>query len=494
MARYLVAFSLSITGAIAGAVSAITVNTSSTTPDSTSASVPSFITSAATLPSTTAVHINTCSYWNSTASRLEWNDPWCSIYAGTVQLTYWPTDNGTYPATVYNSALDYTFTSPSVYMIVNTLYGYNPCGRLGPDVSSVVFAFDLTDVSTLVPYMEETASTRRSTRQLYLSDLGDDCDGSFMASTLTTQTHPLKNTANRCNPSLVIPKAIKTFGYPYWLHCGNVGNKFGLFDPPYAVPTLDGGLLGVPTSTSASPASSAIPTTPTPTAAPTMSTPAADPTTSTPAADPTTSTPAAVPPTTSSTGSTKDASTEAPVAASSPSTAGVPTTATVPPDNQLLPQYTSPSPSSSPSPNTPTTSTSIYYSQPPADAYTRQFETSVVPTQYASLGPSGIEIVNDGSSSTSTYFVPAVGTPVDGSASSVPLATVAVYQGQTLTMGGAAVTVTSAQVVLPVTSSSSANDTAAAVVTAGASRLARGGMGTAGIVGVVGCCVLLLLM
>ncbi|CAK7244478.1 MAG: hypothetical protein STHCBS139747_006019 [Sporothrix thermara] len=49
------------------------------TPSSTSSNVPSFITSPAMLPSTPAIPINTCSFYNSTASEFQWNDPWCSV-------------------------------------------------------------------------------------------------------------------------------------------------------------------------------------------------------------------------------------------------------------------------------------------------------------------------------------------------------------------------------------------------------------------------------
>jgi len=37
-----------------------------------------------------------------------------------------------------------------------------------------------------------------------------------------------------------MPFAIKQWGYPHWYACGNVGNKFGLLDPPYAIPPATG--------------------------------------------------------------------------------------------------------------------------------------------------------------------------------------------------------------------------------------------------------------
>ena len=135
--------------------------------------------------------------------------------------------------------LTYISTSPSVYMIVNTMYGSNACGPLGPSASREIFSFDLTEVSTLVPYTDDIANTRRETRQLYRSDLDTHCTRSFNRSELATQTRPVKGNDTRCNPFLVVPKKFKEYGQPYWLHCGIKDNKFGIFDPPYAIPAVD---------------------------------------------------------------------------------------------------------------------------------------------------------------------------------------------------------------------------------------------------------------
>jgi hypothetical protein len=48
-----------------------------------------------------------------------------------------------------------------------------------------------------------------------------------------------KDTINRCNPRLVYHMDIKRWGFPYYNHCNFEGNKFGLYDPPAAVPTVD---------------------------------------------------------------------------------------------------------------------------------------------------------------------------------------------------------------------------------------------------------------
>ncbi|RFN48394.1 hypothetical protein FIE12Z_7354 [Fusarium flagelliforme] len=203
-----------------------------------STDIPPIITSAPGIAE--PFQVNTCSYYNATESRTLWNDPWCSMYVGTVDLVFWPTTgNHSYPSTYRDTVSDYTFTSPSVYMIVNTMYGSNACGPLGPSASREIFAFDLTEVSTLVPYTDDIANTRRETRQLYLSDLDTHCTRSFNRSELATQTRPVKGDDTRCNPFLTVPKKFKEYGYPYWLHCGIKDNKFGIFDPPYAIPAVD---------------------------------------------------------------------------------------------------------------------------------------------------------------------------------------------------------------------------------------------------------------
>ncbi|OTB00871.1 hypothetical protein M426DRAFT_15096 [Hypoxylon sp. CI-4A] len=151
----------------------------------------------------------------------------CSIHAGTVNLFFWPTNNDySYPSTYVDTALDYTFTSPSVYMVINTIYGYNSLGREGPAASSPVFALNLDEVSTIVP-------GEQATRQLTLSDLGTDCPQSIDASAIATLSPD-----GRCDPSLVAPNVVKSWALP----CNACG-RFGLFDPPYAIPALSGGLV-----------------------------------------------------------------------------------------------------------------------------------------------------------------------------------------------------------------------------------------------------------
>ncbi|OBT73715.1 hypothetical protein VF21_07189 [Pseudogymnoascus sp. 05NY08] len=395
------------TNAAAYSVSAI----NSSAVSATSSGLPSTITQAPNLPaSEQVIPINTCSYYNSTISQYQWNDPWCSIQAGTVQLTYWPTDtNYSYPATIYDSQLNYTFTSPSVYMVVKTIYGWNPCGPLGPTTSNAIFGFDLTDVSTLVPYADETATGRRSTRQLYLSDLGKNCPATQNSAAMTN-THPVKNADSRCNPNLIIPKQIKQIGLPYWNHCGNVGNKFGLFDPPYAMPTLDG-LFPVTTTAPVEP-----PVAPTtsaatgPTAVPDL------PTNTVAVPEPTATTAASVP------------------------TPDVPVVNQPTPD---VPVVNQPTPDV-PAVNEPTPNTPVVVAPPVVSVPVEASSAGAAPTlpqQVVSLGTAGFEVIHSEGAIPSTYVVPAIGATEVGVG--VAPASVVVYQGQTLTAGGAAATVTS---------------------------------------------------
>lgn len=126
-------------------------------------------------------------------------------------------------------------------MVVSNIYATNPCGPLWKSVSRTILDFRLDQVSTLVPYSNSQDTTeRRSTRQLYLNDLGIDCDGNYNRSHLATQRAPVHGEDTRCNPFLSFQMDIKRLGYPYWKHCNVKDNKFGIFDPPYAVKPLNG--------------------------------------------------------------------------------------------------------------------------------------------------------------------------------------------------------------------------------------------------------------
>ncbi|KAF3395853.1 hypothetical protein F1880_006819, partial [Penicillium rolfsii] len=156
----------------------------------------------------------------------------CSISAGTVNLFYWPTNQPKkiYPSTYVNSHLNYTFTSPSVYMVIDTMYGYNTAGRAGPSGTSLVFPLDLDQVSTI-------DLTNSATRQLTLNDLGTECPQTEASSVIATA-----KPNGRCDPILLAPDPVKSWASP----CNACG-QFGLFDPPYAVSPLPGGLVPVTT-------------------------------------------------------------------------------------------------------------------------------------------------------------------------------------------------------------------------------------------------------
>ncbi|PLN80581.1 hypothetical protein BDW42DRAFT_112143 [Aspergillus taichungensis] len=196
-------------------------------------------------------------------------------------------------------------------MVVDTLAGYNTAGRAGPSGTSVVFALDLTEVSTI---------QGSATQQLTLNDLGTDCPKSENPSFIATAPPD-----GRCRPVLAAPPAVKSWVSP----CNGCGN-FGLFDPPYAVPTLEGGLVPAPATTSTSdPETETVPT-----AAPTTSSSLAEETTTSSPVEETTSSPSSAPssteevtssnqpaPSTTASAAPTTSSTTSPTTASGPSSA-----------------------------------------------------------------------------------------------------------------------------------------------------------------------------
>lgn len=168
----------------------------------------------------------------------------CSIDAATVTLFFWPTDRPhTYPATYVDDDLDYTFISPSVYMLIPSAKGTNSKGQhVGPSTTQWILGLDLDEVSTIAD-----GPSGSLTRQLELSDLGTDCPQSMDPTAIATLSD------SRCAPILAAPTTVSSWAYP----CNACG-PFGLFDPPYAVPTVTG--LIEPTTTEPPPTTSAEPT------------------------------------------------------------------------------------------------------------------------------------------------------------------------------------------------------------------------------------------
>ncbi|CAI7580122.1 unnamed protein product [Penicillium crustosum] len=328
-------------------------------------------------------------------------------------------------------------SSPSVYMVVSTLYGWNDCGLLGPSTSREVFAFDLTEVSTLVPYTALTETARRATRQLYLSDLGVKCSTDFNTTALATQTHPMKADDTRCNPFLVVPAAVKRYGYPYWLHCGVANNKFGLFDPPYAIPPTD---ELIPTTTTATTDSETENTT----AATSASTKATAPTNPEATESATTAAEATTTADPVNTSFSDVASSDASPNDSNPqttdsATANPESTSTNDPRNSASGDAVIINPG-----NTDTAATNPGDSQTSTGAE-GQFDPtdytggvlSTTSTQVVSLGTGGLEVIN-----------PDTGVTITSAYGNTVPATTAVYNGQTLTLGGSAATVTNVVVVI----------------------------------------------
>lgn len=152
----------------------------------------------------------------------------CSISAETVNLYFWPTNRPyTYPTTYFDKSLSYTFTSPSVYMFIPTAQGINTLNQpAGPSTSSWILPLDLYQVSTIA------LDGSNATRQLVLADLSTNCPKSADPTAIATLVD------SACNPVLAAPTQVRSWAFP----CNACG-RFGLFDPPYAVPTLTGRLV-----------------------------------------------------------------------------------------------------------------------------------------------------------------------------------------------------------------------------------------------------------
>lgn len=323
-------------------------------------------------------------------------------------------------------------SSPSVYMVVSTLYGWNDCGLLGPSTSREVFAFDLTKVSTLVPYTALTQTARRATRQLYLSDLGVKCSTGFNTTALATQTHPMKADDTRCNPFLVVPAAVKQYGYPYWLHCGVAHNKFGLFDPPYAIPPTD---ELIPTTTTATTDSETENTT----AATSASTKATAPTNPEATESATTASEATTTADSVNASSSEASSDDSNPQTTDPAITNPEGTSTDDATNSAGGDTVIVNPG-----NTDTAAANTGDSQTSTGAE-GQFDptdytggvVSTISTQVVSLGTGGLEVIN-----------PDTGVTITSAYENTVPATTAIYHGQTLTLGGSAATVTNVVVVV----------------------------------------------
>jgi hypothetical protein len=130
--------------------------------------------------------------------------------------------------------------SPSVYLFIPTAMGTNSLGLAGPSTADWMLPLDLSEVSTIVD--------GSITRQLTLSDLGTDCPQSADPTAIATMVD------SRCDPILAAPTQISSWAYP----CNACG-QFGLFDPPYAFPSVTGGLIAPTTSAAPEPITTVVP-------------------------------------------------------------------------------------------------------------------------------------------------------------------------------------------------------------------------------------------
>jgi hypothetical protein len=229
-----------------------TVTTTHTVPTTvtTTHTVPTTVTTTGTVPATiTTFTTQVQTIFSTTVDPCPKS---CSVSADTVSVFFWPTNRPyTYPSTYVDKEMAYTFTSPSVYLYIPTARGINTLGQpAGPSTASWMLPLDLYQVSTI--------AAGNITRQLTLADLGTDCPK-------TADPTAIATLESRCNPILAAPTPVRSWAYP----CNACG-RFGLFDPPYAVPTLTGSLV-VPITTVPPPPPVTVTAAPTP--APTVAPP-----------------------------------------------------------------------------------------------------------------------------------------------------------------------------------------------------------------------------
>ncbi|KAH8601660.1 hypothetical protein B0O99DRAFT_588848 [Bisporella sp. PMI_857] len=187
----------------------------------------------------------------------DWSAHKCWVRVGEVQLLYFPPaptpakhePNETYfqttsLVTMYDPVMQYTFTSPSIYILFHQITAWAGCKdhpntQLGPVLRSAFFSFDLTDVSTLVPYKTKpTKGQTMSTKQLKLTDLAPEhgCTMSFNRKSAQANTAPrIGDKGYQCYPRLAIPYIVRDFAHPWWNGCYIYSRKDGMIDPPYAL-------------------------------------------------------------------------------------------------------------------------------------------------------------------------------------------------------------------------------------------------------------------
>lgn len=101
-------------------------------------------------------------------------------------------------------------TSPSMYMVINTISGYNSCGQVGPTMSNVIISLNPSDVSTIARYTASDQQVNTTPAALLtLSDIISGCSTVTMTEASTNgaiqSMHAMDNDYNRCFPALAIP-------------------------------------------------------------------------------------------------------------------------------------------------------------------------------------------------------------------------------------------------------------------------------------------------
>lgn len=207
----------------------------------------------------------------------------CTIMGGNIEVLYWGSATSGAVSTVTNSA-GFTFTSPSVYVALQTLSATDLCGEVGSAITSgTTLSFAPHELSTAVAYSSNSTAysfyTGWSPSIYFPATFGTEActsitttfwlDGekgvpeSYSLTTLTTEvvndnTYTIIDTLqeyiltyNPCFPYLSIPQEVYTID-PLWKQCTTYWQGFALYDPPYVLSPA-AGLGGFGSTTTSAP-------------------------------------------------------------------------------------------------------------------------------------------------------------------------------------------------------------------------------------------------
>ncbi|KAK3170204.1 hypothetical protein OEA41_009590 [Lepraria neglecta] len=197
-------------------------------------------------------------------------------------LHYWPTPAPARNVTTVVGADNFTYTSPSVYVVYKGISATNDCGQtLGSTTTSLTVSFAPSDLTTFsnraaggyayVPINYATISSNCTSRYTYSSEYEPPCestvtasDGDCMAQISAAAVEAL-DLQDHCYPQFPFPPVTLLQGLnTAWSICdlGNVDTSIiGVFDPPRALapesalaPPVLTKAPGIPASTPAAPA------------------------------------------------------------------------------------------------------------------------------------------------------------------------------------------------------------------------------------------------